>query len=577
MRRMNNRGKRRAGVAAAVACACAAAMFAAGCGGSSAPQRSHEDVQILHGTTPQDSTAGTVGDYKPTGKLIADTGFRPPADGFGFENYGVTDEVANLTPAAVEEVFGHEVCANGSGATCKLIPSARAWMEEENDAMNAGHCFGMAVAVARFYGRQLYPDGFGAPSPAQLALLGNAPLQRTIAESNAIQEIPTIRKKAFAGTPNQILDHLIAGIKAKKPLYVLGLFRTDGGGGHAVTPYAVEDRGDGRYAILVYDNNFPGITRAVSFDRHADAWKFVAQSNPEDPNQLYGGSGVESNLALYPGIPPKGVLPCPFCNGKNQGKKAGGDTQQFNEIALEGDATNHAHVVITDAKGRRTGYVNGKVVNEIPGAEVMRRLNNKTWAEDAEPVYLVPAGRPVSVLVDGRNLKKPVVEKLEFIGPGDRVEVEGIALRRGEHIRANFAGDGSSVSLRTDPHHDESPVLRVGIEDAPDSYDFALKARRLTGGSKLNVRLDQPHYQFDIDTRGVRKAAATSYDVRFGRYDLSFERMTPTGTMTFRHPNLLLPPGTIARLDYKGFNPHHRTLDLELLRNGHTKIEKLRG
>jgi len=542
--------------------------------GSDAPKRDQDDVELLHGTTPQDASAGRIGNYKPSGRLIADTGFRPPADGFAFENYGITDATHDLTPAAVEQLFGKEVCASGSGVSCELIPPARAWMEEENDAMRAGHCFGMALSASRFYGRQLYPEGFGGQSPAQLALTGNAPLQRTIAQGSALQELPSIRHKALAGTPNEILDHMVAGMTARKPLYVLGLFRADGGGGHAVTPYAVEDRGDGRFAVLVYDNNYPGITRAVSFDRHANAWKFVAQSNPGDPQQIYAGQHHESNLALYPGVTPRGTVPCPFCNGANRSKSEKG-AQQYNEIALEGDATNHAHVVITDARGRTTGYVNGKVVNEIPGAEVMRRLNNKTWKEDAEPVYYVPANRPVSVLVDGRSLRRPVVERLEFIGPGDRVAIEGIALRRGEHIRANFAGDGSSVSLRTDPAHDESPLLRVGIEDAPDSYDFALKAKRLTGGSKLNVRLDKPNYQFDIDTHGVKKAA--TYDVRFGRYDLAFERMTPTGTMTFRHPNLLLPAGTIAKLDYKAFSDKHRTLDLELEHNGHRTIEKLRG
>ena len=551
-------------------------MTLPGCGGSSAPKRDAADVQVLQGTTPQASSAGAVGNYKPTGRIIVDTGFRPPADGFAFENYGTGAAVKNLTPAAVEGLFGSEVCTSGTGNTCVLIPPARAWMEEENDALAAGHCFGMALSASRFYGRQLYPEGFGGASPAQLALTGNAALQRTIAQGSALQELPAIRQKAIPGTPNDILDALIKGMRAHKPLYVLGLFRTDGGGGHAITPYAVEDRGDGRFAVLVYDNNYPGITRAVSFDRHANAWKFIAQSNPADPQQVYGGQGQESNLALYPGVTPKGLVPCPFCNGKNRSTSEAG-SQQFNEIALEGDATNHAHVLVTDAKGRRTGYVNRRIVNEIPGAQVLRRLSNKTWKEDAEPVYLIPANRPISVLVNGAEIRRPVVERLEFIGPGDRVAAEGIALRRGESVKLHFAGDGSRVSLRTDPAHNESPVLRVGIEDAPDSYDFALKAKRMTGGSKLTVRLDKPNYQFDIDTRGVKKAKATTYDVRFGRYDLKFERMTPSGTMTFRHPNLLIPAGTVAKLDYKEFSDQQRTLDLELQQGGKTKIEKLRG
>ncbi len=553
-----------------------AAIVLSGCGGTDPPKRSAADVQVLHGTTPQDASAGRVGTYVPTGKLIADTGFRPPADGFPFENYGISDVVRDLTPAAVEGLFGPEVCASGSGATCALIPPARAWMEVENDAMRAGHCFGMALSASRFYGGALRPEGFGAPSPAQLTLTGNPALQRTIAQGSALQDLPAIRSKAIPGTPNDILDTLIAEMKAGKPLYVLGLYRQDGGGGHAVTPYAVEDRGDGRFAVLVYDNNYPGVTRAVSFDRHADAWKFVAQSNPGDPRQTYGGHGAQSNLALYPGVTPKGVVPCPFCNGSNRGAR-GDRAEQFNEIALEGDATNHAHVLITDTRGRRTGYVNGKVVNEIPGAQVLRRLNNRTWEENSEPVYLVPADASVDVLVDADGIRKPVVERLEFIGPGDRVAVEGIALRRGEQVELHVAGDGSRVALETDPDHDESPLVRIGIEDAPDSYDFAVKATRLPGGGTLDVRLDRPRAQLDIDTRGVPPHGPATARSGLDRYDLTVERLTPRGTMTFSHPGVLIPPGTIARLDYGTFDERHRTLDLQVERGGRTTIEPLRG
>ena len=53
-------------------------MTLPGCGGSSAPKRDAADVQVLQGTTPQASSAGAVGNYKPTGRITLDTGFRPP-------------------------------------------------------------------------------------------------------------------------------------------------------------------------------------------------------------------------------------------------------------------------------------------------------------------------------------------------------------------------------------------------------------------------------------------------------------------------------------------------------------------
>ncbi len=557
-------------ITTALLVACAVGLIA--CGGSSAPQRDLADVQILHGGEPQDASAGQVGSYVPTGKLIADTGFRPPKDGFGFENYGDLGAVSKLTPAAVEQLFGAKVCASGSGSTCQLIPPAKAWLEAENDAMAAGHCFGIAVSAARFYGRQLDADSFGASSPRHLPIASNAALQRTIAQANALQELPSVRSTARSGSSNQILDTLIAGMR-RRTLYVLGLFRT--GGGHAVTPYAVEDRGNGRYAVLVYDSNFPGITRAVSFDRHADAWKFVAQTNPGDPRQVYSGHGAQSGLAVYPALAPRGILPCPFCGDPSAKGVARVTAHQFNEIALEGDPANHAHLLISDAQGRHTGYIRHQFVDEIPGAQILRRLNNRSWKESAEPVYLIPAGRSISVRVDGATLTQPAVERLELIGPGDRVAVEGIGLKPGEHITTRFAGDGSRISLTTHRHHNESPLLRVGIEGKPDSYDFALKATRLKGGSTLTLRLDQPRLQIDIDTKGV--LAAARYELSFNEYAIDIARMMPSGTLNFHHAGLQLPAGTVARLDYGQLTTKHRTLDLELTRRGKTRVQSIKG
>ena len=71
------------------------------------------------------------------------------------------------------------------------------------------------------------------------------------------------------------------------PLYTIKIFNADGG--HAITPYAVEDKGDGKFAVLVYDNNYPGITRAVEFDTNANTWSYNAATRPDLPEALYSG------------------------------------------------------------------------------------------------------------------------------------------------------------------------------------------------------------------------------------------------------------------------------------------------
>jgi hypothetical protein len=549
----------------------AATLLACLCGwgcGSSGPRRDLAGVQVLTGTR----AGQAVGDYVPTGRLVGDTGLRPGRDGFGFDNYGDDLQVTNLTPAAVEELFGPAVCASGTGARCALIPPARAWMSEENDAMAAGHCFGMALAAARFRARLLQPTTFGGRVPAALRLAGNAPLQRTLAQFNAVQQLATVRRRAVGGTPNQILDRLIASMRPGATRFVLGLYR-HGGGGHAVTPYAVEDRGDGRFAVLVYDNNYRGVTRAVSFDRRANAWKFVARSNPRDADQLYSGTASTSNLALFPSDAPAGRLPCPFCRRSDAAARNAGPA--MTEIALEGDPTNHAHLLLTDARGRRTGWVRGKLVNEIPGANTYERLNAADWKIDSEPVYAVASGLAFAVTVDGSSLRGPVSERLEVIGPGLDIAAEGIKLRRGERVTVRVAGDGSRVALLIDPHHDEAPSLRIGLEGHPASWDFVVKARRLVGGSTIALKLDKAHQELDIDTRHALDT--TTYDLRVGAYDVRVDRLGRRGTETFRHDNLRLPRGTFARLGYGPLSAQHKQLAVVEERGGRVRVLRLAG
>src|SRR5262249_24893760 len=134
-----NRGKSLLGLAAA------ASIAVAGCGGSSSPAHKHTTTAAPVKpavTTPAQpatapitvnasfhveqsllgaaSSAGTIPSYVPTGRIVADDGFRPDINGFGFENYGNDAGPVNLTPAQVEDLFGPQVCAAGTGAGCIL-------------------------------------------------------------------------------------------------------------------------------------------------------------------------------------------------------------------------------------------------------------------------------------------------------------------------------------------------------------------------------------------------------------------------------------------------------------------------
>jgi hypothetical protein len=282
-----------------------------------APCRGPRAPGLMGGAT----SAGIAPSYRPTGRILANSGFRPQVNGFSFENSGNDAGPVNLTPQNVEDLFGPQVCAAGEGASCTLIPPARHWMQQVNASMADGHCMGFSVTALRFFSRNLAVDSYGASRAISLPVQGNDALQSLIAEGFAYQDLPSVIDHAIVGTPVQVLGALIHALRAGRELYTLAIIRPDGSGGHAITPFAVEDRGDGRIEILAYDNNFPGIVRALDVNTRLDTWHYVGGINPADTSEVYSGDAQTRTIALLPTTPGERQQPRPFCSsGKLPGK-----------------------------------------------------------------------------------------------------------------------------------------------------------------------------------------------------------------------------------------------------------------
>ena len=174
---------------------------------------------------------------------VADSGFRPGPNGFTFENYGGTlssgAAPTNLTPADVQALFGNAVCADAAIGKCDLIPEAQAWMDETNQQMAGGHCFGFSVAADLVWQNKVNTSTFGAPAINGLAIDNNNTLQSTIARGWVYQTLDSVQAKKINGSPNQVLDKLKQVLKPhQSDTYTIAIWKRDGTGGHAVTPYA---------------------------------------------------------------------------------------------------------------------------------------------------------------------------------------------------------------------------------------------------------------------------------------------------------------------------------------------------
>ncbi|MBV6397524.1 MAG: hypothetical protein HFACDABA_03138 [Anaerolineales bacterium] len=446
----------------------------------------------------EEPAAQESGDEAPPpsspGDVVFDFGFDPTQNGFSFPNYGDDLGATNLTAYEMRRLFGDGACARIDGDECTLTPPAEQWMEQINDAMSGGHCEGFAVLSMLMYTGQIAPSDFGGSTASDLDI-NDEFLQREIAYWWATQTTDPTVSQVIKGTPVEILD-IVQQMEFSGETFTIGIYKEDGSGGHAITPIGVEDKGDGLYAILVYDNNYPGETRELLVDTRDNSWLYEASINPDVEPDLYSGNADTMTLDLTPTSARLGVQACPFCEGgySSAGGKLAAPSQSMNQIFLDGEG----HILIEDNEGHRLGYVDGKIINEIPGAQYSAYRMGEVNAP--EPVYWLPAGLEVSVTIDGSDLTEETLTDLIMIGPGFSIGVEGIYLEPGQVDVAWFYPNDEMIAYETTA--DESPNLVIGVENpnAEADYYFEVYGTDMVGGGTITLWLDSKAGDLLINT-----------------------------------------------------------------------------
>jgi hypothetical protein len=524
-------------------------------------------------------TACSGSSSAPPVGVVVDSGFRPTTNGFTFANYGgaLADGAAptNLTPADVRSLFGDAVCVDAAIGKCDLTPEAQAWMTDMNQQMAGGHCFGFSVASVLFWKGELPTSTFGAAGANGLAIDDNTELQRALARGWVFQLLDSVQSKKITESPNKILDKLEQVLKpGESETYTIAIWKRDGTAGHAVTPYGVKYDGDGKYEVLIYDNNLPDAKRAISFDTKHDTWSYQASTNPDEADSLYEGDADTKTLSLFPTSPGRGPQPCPFCGtvpsdgsgGSTGSAGAAGAAPRTAEILLSGSATNHAHVLVTDQAGHRLGYVDGKLVNEIPGARFVLLTSDHVWQNKLEPVLFVPADVAYTITLDGTALSAPDTESISIIGPSWHVAVRQIPMQPGDTDTVTADPNATRLTYRTT--RAKSPTIEASVSDARAHYAFVVSGAGSERGSTLNLHVPPEGGSLIIDNSGSTGTSSVT---------LQMTRSTEQGVQHFQHAAIPLGGGDSIELRFAQWTDPSQGIPLVTTHDGHQTTQVLRN
>lgn len=479
-----------------------------------------------------------------------DSGFRPEENGFPFANYGNELGAVDLTPEEIQLMFGDRVCSGDD--ECTLVPAARRWMEEANEAMDGGHCEGMAVLSLLIYYGYMDPKDFGGSIAYELDI-SDETLQREIAYWWATQVTSPASNYRICG-PNEVLRVLAEtfkdGINASET-WTMGIYKDDGSEGHAITPFAVVDEGEGIYSILVYDNNYPEETRAVEINSNNDTFAYVASLNPLVESDLYTGKNIEITGTT-------GRLEqqdCSFCQREDDLDGRAEDAAKpvkgaYVQVWHDG----HADMQIVDDWRRRLGRLNnGTFINEIPGAKVHRFLTD--GGNKSEYLYLLPSKINYSASFVGDGLEKEEMQEVTTIGPGYYTEVDGFAVSKALRGSVRFQSftSQSNVSCQYDGRTSPSPVFRAGVQTKGGiAYEFQVTENNT---AKANGSDDSGTLaSLSVDQSEGRLKFKSVDSIDDGHYDLMVAKLSEKGPEIFLHGGISLDDGEAMIAEYSDWD-----------------------
>lgn len=445
---------------------------------------------------------------------VADSGFRPAKHGFKFKNGDYTNtgqkrdypetSPGHLDVDGMQRLFTSEaVCLGLERGECTLTPAADAFREKVNRSMNGGQCEGMAVfALSMFQGKD---QASAFSSQATVAYdLNREQVRAPIGYYFAYQFLEPVRSHIYQrmaqSTPNEVLDMLITSLNAKEDLMSLEFFAPPPmRGGHAVVPYAVEDKGNDVYWVRVWDNNWPSVSRYIEFDKGKNSWLYgLAATNPSEKAQAWHGDASRNTIIATNLSERMKDAVCPFCRDTNFGSR----------LIFVSDG---GRALISDSSGRRVGWSSGEFVNEIPGAQAFPVIGFMPGEEPVDPVYMVPANEGYDIQVSGQRSGKV---DIGVFGAGSALVVDAIAMEKGQTDAFAIASDGFGLTYK--PGADKkTPKVRLAVDSEKSDYMLDLSDFKTASGRALTFTVDPSKLSLNVKNDGVD---TSDFDFSVTRY-----------------------------------------------------------
>jgi hypothetical protein len=181
-------------------------------------------------------------------------------------------------------------------------------------------------------------------------------------------------------------------------------------------------------------------------------------------------------------------------------------------------------VTLTNGNGKKLGRDpdSGKVVNEIPGAQVFEVASYIDGVPASEPIYSVPADGDYQVSIAGSA--KPARGEpdedhgVAVIGNGTAVTVETPKLGKDEKDTLSIGHEGA-IAYKTG-HAGEFPAIRLAADGANGGMHARLSHMNADAGDEIQLKMDHAAGQITVAGGGKK---ASSFDLKVTHVQASGE------------------------------------------------------